>query len=75
MNPSRKKYENHEIKALGASMRIGVISDTHVKKINESPTTILEVLAGVDLIVHAGDFSKRDVLDELRHQSLVFSFY
>ena len=47
-------------------MRIGVISDTHVKTIDEIPATILKALAGVDLIVHAGDFTERAVLDALR---------
>lgn len=47
-------------------MIIGVISDTHVKTIDEIPATILKALAGVDLIVHAGDFTERAVLDGLK---------
>jgi putative phosphoesterase len=47
-------------------MRIGVISDTHVKKFDELPTPIITALAGVDLIVHAGDFTERPVLEGLR---------
>jgi hypothetical protein len=47
-------------------MRIGVISDTHVKTFDELPAPIITVLAGVDLIVHAGDFTERPVLEGLR---------
>ena len=47
-------------------MRIGVISDTHVKRIDEIPVAILKALAEVDLIIHAGDFTERAVLDGFR---------
>jgi putative phosphoesterase len=47
-------------------MRIGVISDTHVKTFDELPTPIITALAKVDLIVHAGDFTEPPVLVGLR---------
>jgi putative phosphoesterase len=47
-------------------LRIGVLSDTHVRSFDEIPTPIIKALAGVDLIVHAGDFTERAVLDGLR---------
>ena len=47
-------------------MKIGVISDTHARTIHGVPATILKALAGVDLIVHAGDFTEKAVLDGLR---------
>jgi len=47
-------------------MRIGVISDTHAKALGEIPALVLTALAGVDLIVHAGDFTERAVLEGLR---------
>ena len=47
-------------------MRIGIISDTHVKTFDELPTPIITALVGVDLIVHAGDFTERPVLERLR---------
>jgi len=47
-------------------LKIGVISDTHVKTFSEIKTPILKALAEVDLIVHAGDFTERDTLDGLR---------
>jgi putative phosphoesterase len=42
-------------------MRLGVISDTH----GVLPAEVLDVFAGVDRIVHAGDFGSESVLDEL----------
>jgi putative phosphoesterase len=47
-------------------VRIGVISDSHVTSFAELPGRILRALAEVDLIVHAGDFVARDVLDGLK---------
>lgn len=47
-------------------MRIGVLSDTHVDSFAELPDTILTALAEVDMIIHAGDFTTRDVLDGLK---------
>ena len=42
-------------------MRIGVVSDTH----GFFDPRLVEVLAGVELILHAGDVGKQEVLDEL----------
>jgi putative phosphoesterase len=47
-------------------LRIGVVSDTHVKTLSEIPEPILAALTEVDLIVHAGDFTERAVLEGLR---------
>jgi putative phosphoesterase len=47
-------------------MKIGVISDTHATSLAEVPDRILHAMAGVDLIIHAGDFVARDVLDGLK---------
>jgi len=47
-------------------MRIGVVSDTHVTLLAEVPERILLALAEVDLIIHAGDFVAKDVLDGLK---------
>jgi hypothetical protein len=45
---------------------IGVVSDTHVKELSEMAAPILAALAGVDLIVHAGDFTGKSLLDGLK---------
>jgi putative phosphoesterase len=47
-------------------MRIGVVSDTHATSFAEVPERILLALAEVDLIIHAGDFVAKDVLDGLK---------
>ena len=46
--------------------RIGVLSDTHVRSVREIPQEIVKALSGVDLIVHAGDFTALAVLEGLR---------
>jgi len=47
-------------------MRIGVVSDTHLTSFAQVPDRILLALAEIDLIIHAGDFVARDVLDGLK---------
>jgi len=47
-------------------LRIGVISDTHVRTADELPARIRMALAEVDLIVHAGDFTEKAVLEGLK---------
>lgn len=47
-------------------MLIGLISDTHITpKRGNLPEKIFELFDGVDLILHAGDITVRDVLDDL----------
>lgn len=47
-------------------MRIGVLSDTHARTLSEIPERIRVALAEVDMIIHAGDFTERAVLEGLR---------
>ena len=47
-------------------MRIGVLCDTHVSSFAELPDKIVATLAEVDMIIHAGDFTTKDVLDGLK---------
>jgi len=47
-------------------MRIGVLSDSHAASFAQLHEVILKALAEVDLIVHAGDFVAKDVLDGLK---------
>ena len=47
-------------------MKIGVLSDTHASSFAQLHERILTALAEVDLIVHAGDFVAKDVLDGLK---------
>ncbi len=51
-------------------MRIGVLSDTHIPiRAPHLPKVVVETLANVDLIVHAGDFVTDEVYEELRQLS------
>ena len=47
-------------------MRIGVLSDTHMHSFGQIPQDIIIAFSNVDLIVHAGDFTTLEVLEELR---------
>lgn len=48
-------------------MKIGVISDTHAKDLVDLPVRIPEALRDVDLIIHAGDYTTINLLDQLRY--------
>ena len=47
-------------------MKIGVIADTHVRELNDLPRKLVEALMSVDMIVHAGDYTHKRLLDELK---------
>ncbi|MGC9517809.1 MAG: metallophosphoesterase [Methanomicrobiales archaeon] len=47
-------------------MLIGIISDTHIPdRASKLPDAIYEVFAEVDMILHAGDLTSPQILDEL----------
>lgn len=48
------------------TVRIGVISDTHVNSIDDIPNIIKSYLSDMDIIIHAGDFTEKLVLDGLK---------
>ena len=52
-------------------MRIGVLSDTHMRSYREIPKEIVKAFSKVELIVHAGDFTTLEVLEDLRQLSEV----
>jgi putative phosphoesterase len=47
-------------------MRIAVLADTHVNRLEHFPKKIIDALSTVDLIIHAGDFTDVQVLEELK---------
>ncbi len=47
-------------------MKIGIISDTHVRKFEALPENLIAALSKVDLIIHAGDVVTADVIDGLK---------
>ncbi len=46
-------------------MRIGVLSDTHLREGQALPSFVWDKLAGVDLILHAGDVITSQILADL----------
>lgn len=56
-----------DLTSLGVA-RVGVVADTHVGEWRtELPSAIFDALAGVDVILHAGDLTQLSVLDDLAH--------
>lgn len=50
-------------------MKIGIISDTHIKKNTEIIKLLLDkYFSDVDLVIHAGDYSSIEVIDVIRQQ-------
>lgn len=47
-------------------MKIVVISDSHTDSIDNLPRQFLNEISGADLIIHAGDFTSKRLVDELR---------
>jgi len=47
-------------------MRIAVLADTHVNKLEYLPKKIIDALSAVDLIIHAGDLTDVQLLNELK---------
>ncbi len=47
-------------------MKIGVISDTHTTSLEQIPQEIVDQLRRMDMIIHAGDYTERTLLDQLR---------
>jgi putative phosphoesterase len=48
-------------------LKIGVLSDSHVYDLVDLPKRAVNLLIGMDLIVHAGDFTGKGLLDNLRN--------
>jgi len=47
-------------------VKIVVISDTHTDSIDDLPRRVIDELSGADMIVHAGDFTGKPLVDALR---------
>ena len=47
-------------------MRIAVLADTHVNRLEHLPKKLIDALSTVDLIIHAGDFTDIQILEELK---------
>ncbi len=47
-------------------VKIVVISDSHTDSIDNLPRQVLDEISGADMIIHAGDFTGKWLVDELR---------
>jgi putative phosphoesterase len=47
-------------------VKICVISDTHTDSIDNLPRQVIDELSGADMIIHAGDFTGKRLVDALR---------
>ena len=57
-------------------MKIGILSDTHIPTVGESiPLSLLKAFENVDLIIHAGDLVRLEVLDTLTSLAPVKAVY
>jgi putative phosphoesterase len=59
------------------SMKIGVIADTHIPDLRRSlPARVMEIFSSVEIVLHAGDITALDVLQQLQESvSLTFAVY
>ena len=56
------------------NMLIGLISDTHIPdRANKIPDKVLSSFENVDLIIHAGDLTTMDVIDDLEKTAPVMA--
>ena len=47
-------------------VKIVVISDSHTDSIDSLPRQVLDEMSGADMMIHAGDFTGKRLVDELR---------
>jgi len=47
-------------------MKIGVLSDTHANSLEDLSSEIVDELSGTDLIIHAGDYVNKRVVEDLQ---------
>jgi putative phosphoesterase len=48
-------------------VKLGVLSDSHINKISDLPKKIIDLLEDVDLVIHAGDYDNKELIDNLRN--------
>lgn len=57
-------------------MKIGVLADTHVpESLRALPPRVLEILSGVDIILHVGDICELGVLQQLEPIAQTYAVY
>ena len=56
-------------------VKIVVISDSHTDSIDNLPRQVLDEISGADMTIHAGDFTGKRLVDELRKIGLFRGVY
>ena len=54
-------------------MKIGILSDTHIDRIEKIPKWINKYFRNVDLILHCGDIENPEVLEYLKNEAPVYA--
>ena len=44
-------------------VRIGVLSDTHIHNLKDSPSSLMDSLKAFDLVIHLGDFVSPELVE------------
>jgi len=52
--------------------KVSIISDTHASSVEEIPVSLRYLIKDSDLIIHAGDYTSRRLLDELQNSGIPF---
>ena len=47
-------------------MKIGVIADTHVHRLSELPTSLINTLTRMDMVLHLGDYHSESLVNDLK---------
>lgn len=47
-------------------MKIGVIADTHVRHISDLPSSLINILTTMDMVIHLGDFHSETLVNDLK---------
>jgi len=69
-----ENFETQQFETKKAEILIGIISDTHIPgRAKVLPKEIKEKFKGVDLIIHGGDFTNLETLEELKKIAPVFA--
>uniref|UniRef100_A0A7C3YMQ0 Phosphoesterase n=1 Tax=Geoglobus ahangari TaxID=113653 RepID=A0A7C3YMQ0_9EURY len=56
-------------------MRIVATGDTHVTKLLELPTRLIELMDEADLVIHTGDFVSNELLEEIEKRYNLLAVY
>ncbi len=56
-------------------LKVLVVSDTHCSTLNQLPKKVIDEISKVDAIIHAGDYTSIDLVNELKSSKNFFGVY